>query len=190
MLYRHRRARLAPLIHGGEQEAGRRAGTENVAAIAGAGKAAEIASGALGRRGAHTSELQMYLLSELLKRVPHVRLNGPQPGRERLPNSLNLSFEFVEGEGLALMLDAKGLAISSGAACVTKSMRVPPVLAAIGLPESLARGSVIISFGEDTMQQEVSFAVETIANSVTKLREMSPLWEDFQAGRISSEIHS
>jgi cysteine desulfurase len=119
--------------------------------------------------------------------VPHVKLNGPEPGPERMPNNLNLSVEFVEGEGLALMLDVRGVAVASGAACVTKSMRVPPVLAAIGLPESLAKGNVIVSFGQETTPEEVRFAIKTFAKAVADLREMSPLWEDFQAGRIRSE---
>ena len=134
VLYRHRRARLVPLIHGGEQEEGRRAGTENVAGIVGAGQAAEIAARELIVRQGHTRSLQATFLMGIAKTLPHWRLNGLPPGVERMPNSLNLSIEFVEGEGLALMLDVKGVAIASGAACVAKSMRVPPALAAIRWP--------------------------------------------------------
>lgn len=188
VLYRHRRARLEPLIHGGEQEGGRRAGTENVAAIVGAGKAAELAGRDLHKRATHTRALQQRFLASILESVPHTRLNGPPPGPERHPSQLNLSFEFVEGEGLALMLDARGIALAAGAACVTRTMRVPPVLAAIGLPESLARGNVLVSFGVETTEAEIDHASGIIAKTAATLREMSPLWEDFTNGLIKSEL--
>jgi cysteine desulfurase len=189
-LYRHRRARIAPLIHGGEQEGGKRAGTENIAGIVGAGKAAEVAARELTNRQTHTRELQKRMFAEILRCVPQVRLNGPGLGPERMPNSLNLSIEFAEGEGLALMLDVKGVAIASGAACVTRTMRVPPVLAAIGLPESLAKGNVILSFGQETTEAEIQYAVEALAMAAATLREMSPLWEEFKGGRMRSELEN
>ena len=188
VLYRHRRARLHPIIHGGDQESGYRAGSENVPAIVGAGVAAELASHDLPTRCEHLRSLQTKAWRALSGNIRHLRLNGPAPGEHRHPANLNLSAEFVEGEGLALMLDAKGVAIASGAACVTKNLRIPPVLAAIGLPEGLAKGNVIISFGKDNTGAEIDYFVETFAKAVSTLREMSPLWDDFQRGVIKSEI--
>mgnify|MGYP003577901919 CR=1 FL=1 len=120
--------------------------------------------------------------------IPHIKLNGPPVGDDRHPANLNLSVEFVEGEGLALMLDAKGIALAAGAACVTRSMRIPPILAAIGLPEALAKGNVLLSFGKDNTEAEVDYFLETFAKTVSSLREMSPLWDDFQRGLIKSAI--
>ena len=106
----------------------------------------------------------------------------------RHPANLNISIEFVEGEGLALMLDAKGIAVAAGAACVTKAMRIPPILAAIGLPETLAKGNILLTFGKDNHEGELDYLIETFAKAVSTLREMSPLWDDFQRGLIKSEI--
>jgi cysteine desulfurase len=188
ILYRHRRARISPIVHGGDQEAGYRAGTENVPAIIGAGVASEVALRELVTRAEHVRRLQAKAWRALSGDIPHLRLNGPDPGEHRHPANLNLSVEFVEGEGLALMLDMKGIALAAGAACVTKSMRIPPILAAIGLPEALAKGNVLLSFGKDNTEAEVDYFVETFAKTVSALREMSPLWDDFQRGRIKSAI--
>ena len=188
VLYRHRRARLSPIIHGGDQESGYRAGTENVPSIVGAGVAAEIGARELPTRAAHVSALQSKTWRGLSGDIQHLRLNGPAPGEHRHPANLNLSVEFAEGEGLALMLDTRGIAVAAGAACVTKSMRIPPILAAIGLPESLAKGNVILSFGKDNTEAEVDYFLETFTKTVSTLREMSPLWDDFQRGLIKSAI--
>lgn len=188
ILYRHRRARLQPIIHGGDQESNLRAGTENIPAIVGAGVAAVEASRELSNRYTHVAALQRYTWQSLIARCTHLKLNGPAPGEHRHPANLNVSVEFVEGEGLALMLDSKGIAIAAGAACVTKSMRLPPILAAIGLPESLAKGNVLFSFGKDNTEAEVDILIETFAKAVSTLREMSPPWDDFQRGLVKSEI--
>jgi cysteine desulfurase len=191
ILYRHRVARLQPLIQGGDQEEGRRAGTENVPAIVGAGVAAEIAAREISQRAEHVRSLQKMAWQSLRQRVPYLRINGPDPidaAEHRHPANLNISVEFVEGEGLALMLDVKGIAIAAGAACVTKSMRLPPVLAAIGLPEALAKGNVLMSFGKDNTEADLDYLVETFRKAVSTLREMSPIWADFQRGLIKSEI--
>ena len=190
VLYRNRRARLESLIHGGDQEEGRRAGTENIPAIVGAGVAAEIAARDLTTRAEHVATLQRRTWQCLIGHTTHLKLNGPAPGEHRHPGNLNVSVEFVEGEGLALMLDVKGIAIAAGAACVTKQMRLPPALAAIGLPESLAKGNVLFSFGKDNTEAEIDYLVETFAKAVSTLREMSPLWDDFQRGLVKSEIAS
>jgi cysteine desulfurase len=186
VLYRSRRARLNSLIHGGVQECGKRAGTENVPAIVGAGAAAEVAARDLPDRMNRLAALQRRLWEGIRGRVCHLKLNGPAPGDERIPTNLNISFEFIEGEGLALLCDTQGLAIASGPSCVSKAARVPPVLAAIGLDAALAQGNVLLSLGRDTTSDDVDFAVETIARCVDKLRGLSPTWDDFQRGMIDS----
>ena len=186
VLYRHRTARLANLIHGGNQEGGRRAGTENVAAIVGAGVAAERAARDLEARMRHTSSLQQRLLEQLRTKVTHTRLNGPEPGPDRLGTHLNLSVEFVEGEALMLHLDLKGAAITSGTSCVSRSMKISPALAAIGLDHALARGSVLMTLGKENTAEEIDWFSTAFADSVEHLRKQSPAWEDFQRGAIRS----
>jgi cysteine desulfurase len=188
ILYRNRRARLTPLIHGGVQEGGRRAGTENVPAIVGAGAAAEIAARDLKLRASQTGKLQKRLWEQLQKNIPHIKLNGPPPGSSRLPTNLNISIEFVEGEGVALMADVQGIAVASGAACVSKALKVSPVLTAIGLEHSLAQGNIIISIGKDNTEAEIDHAASTLPKIVQKLRSMSPVWDDFQKGLVTSQI--
>jgi cysteine desulfurase len=188
ILYRNRRARLTPLIHGGVQEGNRRAGTENVPAIVGAGMAAEIATRGLQQRAAHTAKLQERLWQQLSKNIPHIKLNGPPPGASRLSTNLNISIEFVEGEGVALMADVQGIAVASGAACVSKALKVSPVLTAIGLEHSLAQGNIIISFGKDNTEGEIDQVATALPKLVDKLRSMSPVWDDFQKGLVVSLI--
>jgi cysteine desulfurase len=188
ILYRNRRARLTPLIHGGVQEGGRRAGTENVPAIVGAGVAAEIAARDLRQRASHTGQLQKRLWEQLQKKIPYIKLNGPSLGEHRLPTNLNISLEFVEGEGVALMADVQGIAVASGAACVSKALKVSPVLTAIGLEHSLAQGNIIISLGKDNTEAEIDHVAGTLPKIVEKLRSMSPVWDDFQKGLVTSQI--
>jgi cysteine desulfurase len=188
VLYRNRRARLTPLVHGGVQEGGRRAGTENVAAIVGAGIAAEIAARELKQRAAHTRKLQEVLWEQLRKGIPHIKLNGPVPGNLRLPTNLNISIEFVEGEGIALMADVQGISVASGAACVSKALKVSPVLTAIGLDHSMAQGNIIISLGKDNTEAEIGHVAQTLPKIVSRLRSMSPMWDEFQKGNIASQI--
>ena len=178
VLYRSKRARILPLIHGGEQEEGRRAGTENVAGIAGAGVAAELAIAEQPQRANLAHRFQKRIWNDLSSSIRDIHLNGPSPGAERHPGNLNISVRGVEGEGLCLALDLRGVAIASGAACVTKSMRVPPVLAAIGQSEELAKGNVLISPGQETTDAEVDFFLEQFRKTVGALREMSPSWEE------------
>lgn len=187
VLYKHRRARLAPILHGGIQENHRRAGMENVPAIVGAGVAAEAAARELDQRRAHVGRLQRRLWEGLKDKIPYLKLNGPEPGEQRLSTNLNLSVEFTEGEGLALMCDMRGIRFSSGTACVAKSLKVSPVLDAIGLSEVLALASIILSPGKDNTEEEIDYAIETIVNVVERLRGMSPAWEEFQSGVIHSE---
>ena len=182
VLYRHRRAKLTSLLHGGAQEGGLRAGVENVPAIVGAGTAAEIALRELERRVAHTARLQQRLWDGLKSKVPRIKLNGPEPGARRVCANLNVSVECVEGEGLMLMLDMQGVAVASGASCASKALKISPVLEAIGLEHALALGSVILSPCADNTEEEIDYAVETIAKVASKLRGMSPQWVEKLAG--------
>ena len=183
ILYRNRRARVTSFIHGGVQEGGRRAGTENVPAIVGAGVAAELAGRDLAQRMSHTGKLQNRLWEGLKREIPHLKLNGPIPGPKRLNTNLNLSIQFVEGEGVMLMADMRGIALTSGTSCVSKSLKVSPVLSAIGLEHSLAQGAIILSLGKDNTEEEIDYVIETLPKIVTKLRGMSPLWDEFQRAR-------
>jgi cysteine desulfurase len=184
VLYKSRRSRLHSLIHGGMQEQEKRAGTENLPAIVGAGVAATAAQRDLPRRLAHVTQLQSYLWERLKTDIPHLSLNGPPLGSRRLYTNLNISFEFVEGEGIALMADMQGLAIASGAACVSKALKASPVLTAMGIPHALAQGNVILSLGQENTQDEMDHAAAVLLRVVQKLRGMSPAWEDFQQGRL------
>lgn len=188
ILYKNRRARLEQQIHGGDQEKGLRAGTENMPAIVGAGAACAEAYRELDSRITHVTRLQARLWNGLKCRMSCIKLNGPDPGRARIGTNLNVSSEFVEGEGQALRCDMKCIAVASGSSCVTRSLRIPPVLAAIGLEASLAQGTVIFSLGKDNTEEEIDYVVETFPQVVSFLREMSPLWGEFQSGRIDSVL--
>ena len=180
VLYRNRRTLIEPLIHGGVQENELRAGTENIAAIVGAGVAAESAMANLGQRSNLTGELQRKLLTGIRDAVEGVHLNGPEPGEHRLPHHLSLSTEQVEGEGQALAMDLQGVAINAGAACTTKSMQISPALEAIGLDADLARGTTLWGIGEGTTEAEITWAIKIFADVTAKLRAMSPV-EDLLA---------
>ena len=188
VLYRNRRARLNSIIHGGMQEGGRRAGMENVPAIVGAGVAAEIAARELSARTAHTGELQTFLWERLKEKIACIKLNGPEPGPARISTNLNISTEFIEGEGQLLLLDMQGIAVASGTSCVSKALKISHVLSAIGLDHGLAQGNIILSLGKDNTEQEIDYVVETFEKVVAKLRGMSPTWDEFQKGLINSVV--
>lgn len=188
ILYKHRSVRLAATIHGGVQENGRRAGVENIPAIVGAGLACEIAAREMKNRMALTSRLQLRLWEGLKKAIPHLKLNGPEPGPHRISTNLNISPEFVEGEGVLLLCDMNGVAMASGTACVSKAIKISHVLAAIGLDPGLAQAAVILSLGTANSDSDIDYAAETIARVVKKLRGMSATWDEFQKGNIKSSI--
>lgn len=189
VLYRNRKARLVSIIHGGVQEGGRRAGIENVPGIVGAGVAAEIAVRELPARMEKTARLQKRLWEGLKTSVPYLKLNGPEPGPKRISTTLNLSTEFIEGEGQLLLCDMNGIAVASGSSCVSKSLKISHVLAAIGLDHALAQGNIIMSLGQENTEEEMDYVVETFAGKVvSKLRDMSPMWDEFQRGVIDSVI--
>ncbi|MGA2173374.1 MAG: cysteine desulfurase family protein [Verrucomicrobiota bacterium] len=180
VLYRHRRARLAGLLHGGDQEGGRRAGVENVPGIVGAGVAAEMAARELPERAARCARLQGRLWEGLRAAVAHLHLNGPEPGPRRSPVNLNISAEFTEGEGQVLLCDTRGIALAGRSGCVSKSLRPSHVLEAIGLDPALAQAAVIFSLGKDNSDEDIDYVLETFPKIVAKLRGMSPTWEEFQ----------
>ena len=170
VLYRNPRVPLAPQLHGGVQQGGLRAGTENLAAIVGAGAGAALPA-------IEVTPLQQQLHGGLLERIEQMTLNGPKPGPDRLPTQLNYSLAGLEGEGLALALDMQGVAIASGAACVTQNLALPPALAAIGLDAAQAKGNVLLSLGRDTTTADVDHVLEIIDKQVDKLRTLSPTWD-------------
>ena len=189
VLYRHKRARMVSILHGGVQEGGRRAGTENIPAIVGGGAAAELAVQRLPARMQHTSELQQRLWHGLKSQIPYIKLNGPEPGPDRISNNLNISTEFIEGEGQLLLCDLNGIAVASGSSCVSKSLKISHVLGAIGLDHALAQGNIIMTLGDANTAEDVDYTLETFSRIVTKLRGMSPMWDEFERGVIDSVIN-
>lgn len=188
ILYRNKKARIVSMMHGGVQEGGRRAGTENVPAIVGAGLACEIALREMPKRIAHTAKLQKRLWGGLKEKIPYIKINGPEPGPKRISTSLNLSTEFIEGEGQLLLCDMNGIAVASGSSCVSKSLKVSHVLSAIGLDHALAQGNIIMSLGEANTEEDVDYVIESFEKIVKKLRGMSPMWDEFEKGVIDSVI--
>ena len=174
-LYIKKGIRLPAFITGGGQEKGRRAGTENVAGIVGMAKALDDSVLHMDKDGAHVTALRDKLIAGLTK-LPAVRLTGHPT--ERLPGIASFVFECIEGEALILMLDAAGIAASSGSACSSGALDPSHVLLAIGLPHEVAHGSVRFSFSEETTEADVDYMLEKIPPIVEKLRAMSPLWEE------------
>lgn len=176
-LYIRKGVRIDNLIHGGGQERARRAGTENTASIVGLGKAIELATDNLEEHNKRLTILRDKLIDGLLK-VPHTRLNGPR-GDKRLPGNANITFEFIEGESILLSLDFEGVCASSGSACTSGSLDPSHVLLAIGLPHELAHGSLRLTLGDGSTEEDVDYVLEVVPPIIERLRNMSPLWEDF-----------
>lgn len=176
-LYIRKGVRIDNLIHGGGQERARRAGTENTASIVGLGKAIELATESLEEHNKKITKLRDRLIDGLLK-VPHTRLNGPR-GEKRLPGNANITFEFIEGESILLSLDFEGVCASSGSACTSGSLDPSHVLLAIGLPHELAHGSLRLTLGDGSTDEDVEYVLEVVPPIIERLRNMSPLWEDF-----------
>lgn len=165
------------LIQGGHQERNKRAGTENVPGIVGMGKAMELAYEKLEEHSQKINALRDYYVKEVKEKIPYIKINGDM--EHRLPGNSNISFRFIEGEGLLLNLDLKGICASSGSACTSGSLDPSHVLLAIGLPHEIAHGSLRISIGKYNTKEEVDYLVESLVEIVRRLREMSPLWEEF-----------
>lgn len=176
-LYIRKGVRIDNFVHGGAQERNKRAGTENVAGVVGMAAALKLAYENLEEYNRHLRKLSDRLINSVMERIPYVRLNGNR--EKRLPGNVNLSFRFVEGESLLLMLDMKGIQASSGSACTSGSLDPSHVLLAIGLSHEIAHGSLRISFGERNTEEEVDYIVDNLVEIVGKLRQMSPLYEDF-----------
>lgn len=176
-LYIRKGVKNKSFVHGGAQERKRRAGTENVPGIVGYGAAAERANVTMADRTAKERELRDYLIRRITTEIPYVRLNG-DPVR-RLPNNVNVSFQFVEGESLLLMLDSIGICASSGSACTSGSLDPSHVLMAIGLPHEIAHGSLRLTLSEETTREDLDYTVDNLKEILQKLRNMSPLYEDF-----------
>ena len=176
-LYIRKGVKIRSFVHGGAQERKRRAGTENVPGIVGYGVAAEMAAASMEERTKKECEMRDYLIGRILNEVPYCRLNGDPV--KRLPNNTNISFQFIEGESLLIMLDMEGIAASSGSACTSGSLDPSHVLLAIGLPHEIAHGSLRLTLSAETTKEDIDFTVEAIKKIVERLRSMSPLYEDF-----------
>ena len=168
---------INPLIHGGAQEKRRRAGTENIAGIVGLGKAIELANEEIEQNVTKVSALRDKLINGILEKIPYSKLNGHPT--DRLPGNCNISFEFIEGESMLLLLDSKGIAASSGSACTSGSLDPSHVLLAIGLPHEKAHGSLRMTLEHYNTEKEVDVVLEELPAIVSKLRDMSPLYETF-----------
>ncbi len=170
--------RIENFIHGGGQERGRRASTENVPGIVGLGKALEISFSKLHEEHRRLSYMRDRLINGIMEAVPYAKLNGAV-GAERLPNNINFSFIGVEGETLLFDLDGVGISASTGSACSSGSLDPSHVLMSLGLDHAMAHGSLRLSMGESTSEEDVDYVLEVLPEIVRKRREMSPLWEDY-----------
>jgi cysteine desulfurase NifS len=172
-LYIKRGINLPAYIHGGAQESGRRAGTENLTSIVGFGKAAEIAGKNLDAHIEHTSELRDYFLEQVKAEIPDIRINGSL--ESRLPGNVNITFKFIEGEAILLLLDLAGISVSTGSACSSASLEPSHVLQAIGVPTEESHGSIRFTIGDYTTKEDLDYTIEILKAAVVKLRNISSL---------------
>jgi cysteine desulfurase len=173
-LYFRKNVRLMPLIHGGIQESGRRAGTENVPGIVGLGKAAELAEIELPEKELYVRRLRDRLAGGLFKKIEKITLTGDP--EKRLPGHASFCFEAIEGESLVFMLAQNGIYVNTGSACASKALKVSPVLSAIGIRADLAQGSTVFTFNSDNTEEEIDYVLEKLPSIVHRLRSMSPIW--------------
>lgn len=176
-LYIRKGIKIRSFVHGGQQERGRRAGTENIPGIVGLAAAAKRSFSMLEEKMQKEIELRDYLISRIEAEIPYCRLNGDR--KKRLPNNVNFSFQFIEGESMLILLDSKGIAASSGSACTSGSLDPSHVLLAIGLPHEIAHGSLRLTLSEKNTKEEMDYVVEQLTAILERLRSMSPLYEDF-----------
>ncbi|MDO4326415.1 MAG: cysteine desulfurase NifS [bacterium] len=177
LLYIRQGVKIRSFIHGGAQERKRRAGTENIPGIVGFAKAAELAAATMQESAERETKLRDYLMERVLTEIPHCWVNGHRT--LRLPGNVSFGFQFIEGESLLIKLDKAGICGSSGSACTSGSLDPSHVLLAIGLPHELAHGSLRLTLGDDTQKEDLDYVVENLKEIVAKLREMSPLYEDY-----------
>ncbi len=176
-LYIRKGIKIRSFVHGGQQERGRRAGTENIPGIVGLAAAAKRSFSMLEEKMQKEIKLRDYLISRIEAEIPYCRLNGDR--KKRLPNNVNFSFQFIEGESMLILLDNKGIAASSGSACTSGSLYPSHVLLAIGLPHEIAHGSLRLTLSEENTKEEMDYVVEQLVAIMERLRSMSPLYEDF-----------
>lgn len=176
-LYIRKGVKIRSFVHGGAQERSRRAGTENIPGIVGLGAAVERAMRIMDSKTRKEIELRDYLIGRLENEIPHCWLNGHRT--KRLPNNINFSFLFIEGESMLIMMDMKGICASSGSACTSGSLDPSHVLLAIGLKHEEAHGSLRLTLSEDSTKEEMDIVAEEVKKIVQRLRDMSPLYEDF-----------
>lgn len=177
ILYIRKGVKIRSFIHGGAQERSRRAGTLNVPGIVGFGTAAQIAGETMEEKSQKERELKDHLIERVLAEIPYSRLNGHRT--DRLPNNANFCFRFIEGESMLILLDQLGICASSGSACTSGSLDPSHVLLAIGLPHEIAHGSLRITLSDGTTLEEIDFVVDELKKMIERLRNMSPLYEDF-----------
>jgi len=175
ILYLRKGVKFSPFIIGGHQEMGRRGGTENTASIIGLGKACELAADHLEEEDTRVRQLRDKLENQMAERVPNIRINGG--ASERLPNTANISFEFVEGEAILLHMDEFGICASSGSACTSGSLQPSHVLRAMGVPFTMAHGSIRFSLSVYNTEEEIDFVIDKLPPIIDTLRSLSPYWE-------------
>lgn len=175
-LYARKGVRMLPIAFGGAQERKKRPGTENVPGIVGLAMALEKAVNSIPEQSAYQTKLRDKLIEGLMEKIDHVKLNGHP--EKRMPNNVNLSFQFIEGESLLLSLDMKGIAASSGSACTSGSLDPSHVLLAMGLPHEIAHGSLRMTLGKDNTEEQIDYVIEVLPEIVERLRSMSPLYAD------------
>ncbi|MCD8199848.1 MAG: cysteine desulfurase NifS [Coriobacteriaceae bacterium] len=185
-LYIRKGLKTKAFIHGGAQERKRRAGTENVPGIIGMGVATQRALDTMEEAAAHERALRDHLIDRILNEIDHCRLNGHRS--DRLPNNVNISFQFIEGESMLIMLDGKGICASSGSACTSGSLDPSHVLLAIGLPHEIAHGSLRLTLSEETTMEDADYVVDSLKEIIPYLRSMSPLYEDFLKQEAKQEV--
>ena len=170
-LYMRKGIKIPNYMHGGAQEMGKRAGTENLAGIVGFGKAAELAMNNLDNHIAHCSELRNYLIDQIKKNIPDVVINGTMEHRH--PGNASVTFEYIEGESILLLLDSFGIAVSTGSACSSKSLEPSHVLTAIGVPDEMIHGTIRFTVGDFTTKEDIDYVIECLTKVVSRLREIS-----------------
>jgi cysteine desulfurase len=183
-LFVRRGVRILPLLDGGIQERGLRAGTENVPAIVGMGVAADLAREEFPQRVAHLKRLQKKLAEELAKRIPYLRFLGHPT--ERLPGNVSVAVEFIEGEAMLLFMDMEGIQISSGSACISRSLKVSHVMLAMGVDAATAQGSLLFSFGMQNRDEDIDRILDVLPPVVERLRKMSPVYRKAMAGKAEA----
>ena len=178
-LYAKEGIKMQSYIHGGAQEQGLRAGTENVPGIVGLATAAYIADATMEGRLKYETEIRDYMIQQILETIPYCRLNGHR--RNRLPNNINISFEFIDSGALLIMLDTLGICASGGSACTSASRKPSHVLQAIGLSDELSRGTIRLTIGEETTKKDADYVIACIKELVEGLREQSPFYDDYKS---------